>query len=65
MDIYKRFIVKNKDPLYYTIINREQRYKTHNYFHQVNRWEILPRWIKEKRLFNASDLEYIKEIVKK
>ena len=60
-----RAIVKNWDPEYMAIWNREKRYWTLQYFNQYNKWEIIPRHLKEKKLFNATDLYYLKEMNKK
>ncbi len=61
---YRKIIYKN-DKHYGAILMREYRYKTNDYFHQFNKWEIPSIWVDEKKLFNATDLHYISKMNKK
>jgi len=57
-------IIKPHTTWYSTITMRERRYNTNYYFNQFNRWEILPRWLKEDKMFNMSDIYYIEQMRK-
>lgn len=67
IEVHKRMIVSPQDWVneYHRIYIREMRNKTKRYFNMVNQGQILARDINEKRLFNATDLHYIKEMQKK
>jgi len=58
----ERYIVYNKDPKYFRILRLERLYKTLTYFHQVNKWLVDPRDLEESRIFNSSDLYYLKTL---
>jgi len=55
-----RHIVHNSEKEYSAIGMRETRYWTLDYFKLVNKWAIRIRDIDEGKLFNATDLHYIK-----
>jgi len=58
-------LIHYKQKWYHTVYMREKRYKTLRYFDMFNKWQIYPRHLNESKIFNATDLYYIKEINKK
>jgi len=58
---YKRRI-KTAHTYYNKIIRREERHKTIEYFKKWNSYLIKSKEIEENKLFNPSDLYYIKTL---
>lgn len=52
--------INPESKIYYTTYMREKRNKTLTYFKKWNRWRVQGKDIEEDKIFNYTDLYYIK-----